>query len=198
MINKVDYNLKMKQQISTLKGKPKLLLHVCCAPCSSAVIDRLNQYFDITLYYFNPNTYPENEYNLRADQFNKLSTLPIVIAHYNHNQFLHYINGYEQQPEGGSRCQKCIELRLEKSFEYAKLNNFDFVTTTLSISPHKDALFINSCGEMLQGKYNIPYLYADFKKENGYLNSIKLSQQFNLYRQDYCGCEFSMNNSNKK
>lgn len=189
----INYNLKMKQQISALNGRTKLLLHVCCAPCSSAVIDKLNEYFDITLYYFNPNTYPENEYNLRAEQFNKLTSLPTIIEQYNHNQFLDYISGNEQAPEGGTRCQKCIELRLEKSFEYAKANKFDFVTTSLSISPHKDATFINNCGEKLQQKYNIPYLYADFKKENGYLNSIKLSKEFNLYRQDYCGCEFSIN-----
>lgn len=188
---KIDYNLKMKQQLCSLTGKPKLLLHVCCAPCSSAVIEKLKEHFNITLYYFNPNTYPESEYNLRAKQFAKLTNLPIVICKYNHNEFLQEIKGFEQCAEGETRCQKCIALRLKNSFDYAKNNNFDYVTTTLSISPHKDAQFINICGENFQQTYNIPYLYADFKKENGYLNSINLSKQYDLYRQDYCGCEFS-------
>lgn len=188
-----NYNIVMKQQIKALQSKPKLLLHVCCAPCSSAVIEKLKQFFDITLYYFNPNTYPESEYNLRAEQFGKLTDLPLIVCKYDHNQFLQSIKGFEDNVEGGQRCQKCISLRLQQSFEYAKNNNFDYVTTTLSISPHKDAQFINICGKNLQQVYNICYLYADFKKDNGYLNSINLSKQFNLYRQDYCGCEFSFN-----
>lgn len=182
----------MKHQLSCLNGKPKLLLHVCCAPCSSGVIPQLKQFFDITLFYNNPNTYPESEYILRAQQFAKLCDLPLIACEYNHNQFLEHIKGYEQDVEGGTRCQKCIALRLNNSFEYAKLNNYDYVTTTLSISPHKDADFINTCGKELETKYNVNYLYADFKKENGYLNSINESKRLDLYRQDYCGCEFSM------
>ena len=195
---KIDYNLKMKDQISQLSGKPRLLLHVCCAPCSSAVIERLKEHFNITLYYFNPNTYPQNEYILRAEQFAKLTDLPLVVCEYDHKQFLKAIEGLEDMQEGGERCQKCIGLRMGKSFEYAKANNFDFVTTTLSISPHKDTQFINNCGEELQQKYGVAYLYGDFKKENGYLNSINLSKQFDLYRQDYCGCEFSFSQKNKQ
>lgn len=183
----------MKQQLSQIKSKPSLLLHVCCAPCSSAVLERLKEHFNITLYYFNPNTYPESEYNLRAEQFAKLTDLPLVVCEYNHNQFLQQIKGYENSPECGTRCQKCIKLRLENSFKYAQTNKFNYVTTSLSISPHKDAQFINICGETLQNEYNTTYLYADFKKENGYLNSINLSKQYDLYRQDYCGCEFSFN-----
>ena len=190
---KTNYNLIMKQQISNLTGKPSLLLHVCCAPCSSAVIQKLNEYFNITLFYFNPNTYPESEYNLRFEQFEKLTNLQIIKCEYNHHQFLNEIIGLEQNKEGGYRCQKCIALRLKQSFKYAKDNGFDFVTTTLSISPHKDAEFINSIGQQFQKQYGVKYLYADFKKDNGYLNSINLSKQFNLYRQDYCGCEFSFN-----
>ncbi len=189
---KIDYNIKMQEQINTITGKPKLLLHVCCAPCSSGVLPRLKQFFDITLYYYNPNTYPENEYLLRAKQFAKLSDLPLLICDYDHSQFLNYIEGNEKDAEGGARCQKCIELRLKSSFESAKTNNFDYVTTTLSISPHKDAKFINECGQKLQQTYNVKYLYADFKKENGYLNSINESKRLDLYRQDYCGCEFSI------
>ena len=194
---KIDYNLKMKQQIHTLLGKPKLLLHVCCAPCSSAVIEKLQQFFDITLYYFNPNTYPKSEYDLRANQFLKLTKLPLIICDYDHNIFLQNIVGLENSIEGGERCQKCIKMRMEQSFKYAIDNKFDFVTTTLSISPHKDAIYINQCGEELEKIYNIPYLYADFKKENGYLNSIILSKQYDLYRQDYCGCEFSISKINE-
>ena len=191
-MQKVNYNLVMKQQLSNLKGKPTLLLHVCCAPCSSGVLPKLKEYFDITLYYYNPNTYPKDEYLLRAEQFAKLTQLPLVICDYDHNQFLSTIKGLELTTEGGTRCQKCIELRLESSFNYAKANHFDYVTTTLSISPHKDAQFINICGEKLQTKYSVNYLYADFKKDNGYLISINESKKFDLYRQDYCGCEFSI------
>ncbi len=189
---KQNYNLMMKQQISTLSGKPRLLLHVCCAPCSSGVLPKLKEYFNITLFYYNPNTYPQSEYLLRAEQFAKLSDLPIIVCDYEHNEFLNEIKGYEQSAEGGERCQKCIALRMKKSFEYALKHNYDYVTTTLSISPHKDAEFINACGKTLEQQYNMKYLYADFKKENGYLNSISESKKFDLYRQDYCGCEFSI------
>ncbi|MFQ6723961.1 MAG: epoxyqueuosine reductase QueH [Clostridia bacterium] len=189
---KQNYNLVMKQQLSNLTGKPKLLLHVCCAPCSSGVLPKLKEYFNITLFYYNPNTYPQDEYLLRAQQFAKLCDLPLIICDYDHNEFLNQIAGLQQSVEGGARCQKCIELRLDKSFEYAKQFNYDYVTTTLSISPHKDAEFINMCGQKLQQKYNVNYLYADFKKENGYLNSIAESKKYDLYRQDYCGCEFSI------
>lgn len=195
---KQNYNLMMKQQLSNLVGKPRLLLHVCCAPCSSGVLPKLKEFFDITLFYYNPNTYPKDEYVLRAEQFSKLTDLPLIVCDYDHNQFLSEIKGLEQVTEGGKRCQKCIELRLRQSFEYALANNYDYVTTTLSISPHKDAEFINMCGQKLEEDYKVNYLYADFKKENGYLNSINESKKFNLYRQDYCGCEFSIHQINLK
>ncbi len=191
-MQKQNYNLMMKQQLSNLKGKPKLLLHVCCAPCSSGVLPKLKQYFEITLFYYNPNTYPQDEYLLRAEQFAKLTDLPLIVCDYNHNEFLTEIKGLEQVKEGGARCQKCIELRLKQSFEYATKQGYDYVTTTLSISPHKDAEFINACGQKLQEEYKVNYLYADFKKENGYLNSITESKKHDLYRQEYCGCEFSI------
>ena len=190
---KTNYNNLMKQEISKLKTTPKLLLHVCCAPCSSAVIERLNM-FNLTLYYSNPNTYPQNEYILRAEQFKKFTDKPIVVEEYNHNSFLTEIKGLENELEGGTRCQKCIALRLKNSFEYAKQNGYDYITTSLSVSPHKDSEFINQEGLRLSQIYGIKFLVADFKKENGYLNSINLSKKFNLYRQDYCGCEFSITN----
>lgn len=193
---KKDYNKLMKEQIASLDYTPKLLLHVCCAPCSAGVVNRLTA-FETTLYYFNPNTYPETEYNLRFEQFGKLTNLQIIKVEYNHNDFLTKITGLEQENEGGKRCKECIRLRMEKTFEHAKANGYDYVTTSLSVSPHKNADFINHIGKELEEKYNIKYLYADFKKENGYLNSINNSKKLNLYRQDYCGCEFSVNKKEK-
>ena len=187
---KIDYNKLMKQEISSFGGKPKLLLHCCCAPCSSAVIERLKEFFDITFFYFNPNTYPESEYDLRASEFEKLG-VKIVKVEYNHEEFLNLIKGKEQDVEGGDRCKICIAFRMDKTFTYAVENNFEVVTTTLSISPHKDAEFINTIGESFEKKYGIKYLHADFKKENGYLRSIQICKDLGIYRQDYCGCEFS-------
>lgn len=190
-MNKINYNLMMKEQLSNLTGKPKLLLHVCCAPCTSGVLPVLKNFFDITLFYYNPNIYTKDEYLLRAEQFAKLTNLPIIISEYNHDEFLNVAKNLEKEVEGGKRCNECIKLRLEKSCEYAVVNKFDYISSTLSISPHKDANFINECGNNLSQTYPIKYLYADFKKENGYLNSINISKELNLYRQTFCGCEFS-------
>ena len=187
---KKDYNLIMMQEISSFGSKPRLLLHCCCAPCSSAVIERIKEFFDITFYYYNPNIYPEEEYLLRQNEFKKLG-VNVVAEEYNHNEFINIANGLESEPEGGARCRVCIAQRLNKAFEYAKNNNYDVVTTTLSISPHKDCEFINQLGEQLQAKYNIKYLHADFKKKNGYLRSIQICKELGIYRQDYCGCEFT-------
>ena len=190
-MNKINYNLMMKEQLSNLTGKPKLLLHVCCAHCTSGVLPVLKNFFDITLFYYNPNIYTKDEYLLRAEQFAKLTNLPIIISEYNHDEFLNVAKNLEKEVEGGKRCNECIKLRLEKSCEYAVVNKFDYISSTLSISPHKDANFINECGNNLSQIYSIKYLYADFKKENGYLNSINISKELNLYRQTFCGCEFS-------
>lgn len=189
---KIDYNKLMHEEISSFGDRPKLLLHCCCAPCSSAVIEKLKNYFEITYFYYNPNIYPQEEYNLRKDEFVKLG-VNVVELKYNHNEFLNVVAGYENEKEGGARCRICIAQRLDKAFEYAVNNNYEIITTTLSISPHKDAEFINKLGENLQEKYGIKYLHADFKKENGYLNSINICKEKGIYRQDYCGCEFSKN-----
>ena len=181
----------MQQEISSFGEKPKLLLHCCCAPCSSAVIERIKEFFDITFYFFNPNIYPKDEYVLRQNEFEKLG-VKIIVEEYNHDEFLKLVKGYESEQEGGARCRICIAERLSKTFEYAVENNFDLVTTTLSISPHKDAEFINILGERLQEKYGVKYLHADFKKQNGYLRSIQICKELGIYRQDYCGCEFSI------
>ena len=188
---KIDYNKLMHEEISSFGNKPKLLLHCCCAPCSSAVIERIKEFFDITFYFYNPNIFPKDEYELRSDEFKKLG-VKIVKAEYIHQDFLNVVKGKENEQEGGVRCQICIAERLDKTFQYAIENNFDVVTTTLSISPHKDCEFINLLGERLQEKYGVKYLHADFKKQNGYLRSIQICKELGIYRQDYCGCEFSM------
>lgn len=192
---KIDYNKLMHDEISSFGYKPKLLLHCCCAPCSSAVIEKLKEYFDITYLYFNPNIFPENEYVLRREQFEKLGVKVVDIG-YEHDKFLDLVKGMENESEGGRRCNVCIAMRMDKAFEYAKSHNFDIVTTTLSISPHKNAEFINLTGENLEKKYKIKYLHADFKKENGFLRSTQIAKQVNMYRQNYCGCEFSANHQN--
>ena len=190
---KIDYNKLMKQEISNLSSKPRLLLHCCCAPCSSAVIERLSQFFDITYFYYNPNIFPEEEYKHRGEEFNKLG-IKIVELKYNHADFLKIAKGLENEPEGGQRCKVCIAQRLNKTFEFALENDFDMVSTTLSISPHKDAEFINQLGETYEKKFGIKFLHADFKKENGYLRSIQICKEKGIYRQEYCGCEFGKSN----
>ena len=187
---KIDYNKLMHNQIDELSGKPSLVLHVCCAPCSSAVIPRLEQYFNLTYVYYNPNIYPETEYLKRKEQFKKLN-VHLVDTEYNHNKFLQTVKGLEQEKEGGARCRACIAMRMRYAYEYAKKVGAEYVTTTLSISPHKDAEFINKTGQDLEKEFGIKYLYADFKKENGYLQSTKISAERGIYRQNYCGCEFS-------
>ena len=182
----------MHEEISSFGEKPKLLLHCCCAPCSSAVIERIKEFFDITFYYYNPNIFPNEEYELRKQEFQKLG-VNVLSENYNHEEFLNLVKGRENEKEGGSRCQICIAQRMDKAFQYAVDNNFDVVTTTLSISPHKDCEYINLLGERLQEKYGVKYLHADFKKQNGYLRSIQICKELGIYRQDYCGCEFSMN-----
>ena len=193
---KIDYNKLMHEEISSFGNKPKLLLHCCCAPCSSAVIERIKEFFEITFYYYNPNIYPREEYLMRENEFKKLG-VKVVAEQYNHEEFLKLVKGKENEKEGGGRCQICIAQRLNKAFEYAVLNNYDVVTTTLSISPHKDCEFINLLGERLQEKFGVKYLHADFKKQNGYLRSIQICKELGIYRQDYCGCEFSKTDINK-
>ena len=198
-MNKVDYNLKMEEIIQGLDNKPKLLLHSCCGPCSSSVIERIKNNFEITVIYYNPNIYPEEEYLLRkSEQIKLLEILNInyMDCDYNENEFLNYIQGLEFECEGGARCVKCFELRLNYTAKMGAENNYEYFGTTLTVSPHKNAQFINILGEKIQEKHKINYLYSDFKKKNGYLNSIKLSEKYSLYRQNYCGCRFSLNGEN--
>ena len=178
---------------------PRLLLHSCCAPCSSYVLEYLTQYFSITVLYYNPNIYPPEEFDKRARELRRLiSEMPVehevtfVEGRYEPWEFYGMAEGLEDLPEGGERCFGCYRQRLEEAAAAAKKGGFDYFTTTLSISPMKNAAKLNEIGAELAGKYGVPYLYSDFKKRDGYKRSIELSAQYGLYRQDYCGCEFSL------
>lgn len=182
--------------IKNYKTKPKLLLHACCGPCSSYVIEYLSKYFNITIYYYNPNTYPEVEYIRRFDELSRFimnfnNDVNIIEEQYNSKEFYNSIKGLEHLGEKSQRCYNCYKLRMKKTALYAKNNNYDYFTTTLSISPYKNAEWINEIGKKIENELGIKYLYSDFKKKNGYKRSLELSREYKLYRQDYCGCVYS-------
>ena len=190
----LNYNEEMKKIISNLDSNNKLLLHSCCGPCSTAVIERLKDYFDITILYYNPNIEPKDEYIKRKEEQLKVLkeyNIKFKDIDYLNEEYRKKVIGYEKEPENGARCLICYELRLEKTAILAKENSFDYFATTLTVSPYKNAKVINEIGLKLQDKYEIKYLLSDFKKEDGYKKSIELSKKYNLYRQDYCGCLFS-------
>lgn len=190
----INYNEEMKKIISNLDDHNRLLLHSCCGPCSSSVIERLRDYFDITVIYYNPNIEPKEEYEKRkSEQLRLLNELGIKFMDidYLNNEYHDKVKGYETEPENGLRCPLCFELRLDKTASLAKENKFDFFGTTLTVSPHKNSKIINEIGLKLEDKYKIKYLVSDFKKEDGYKRSIELSKKYDLYRQDYCGCLYS-------
>lgn len=200
---KTNYQLIMEDIINKLDNKPKLLLHACCGVCSSAVLERLNNFFDITILFYNPNIYPEEEYIKRLETqkeiINKMNlNVNLMDIEYNQEEFTKISKGLEQEKEGGERCTKCYLLRLEKTAELAQLEGFEYFCTTLSISPYKNAEKLNKIGHILEEKYQVKYLYSDFKKKNGYKRSTELAKQYNLYRQDYCGCEYSLIESREK
>ena len=196
-MNKVNYDTLMIKEIERIKeknAKPKLLLHSCCAPCSSACIERLKEHFDLTVYYYNPNIDGEEEYDKRANEqirLCKLLGVNCIIEKFSSNDFYDKVKGLEKEIEGGSRCEKCFTLRLSKTIEFAKANGYDYFATTLTVSPLKNAKLINEIGEKLARGTGLKYLPSDFKKKGGYLRSIELSKEYDLYRQNYCGCEFS-------
>ena len=184
--------------IENLNYIPNLLLHSCCAPCSSYCIEYLSNYFNITIYYYNPNISPIEEYEKRKNEqikfineFKTTNKLNIIDSDYNYDDFLNVINGLENEPEGGSRCNKCYLLRMDKTAKKASDLKYDYFATTLTVSPYKNSKKINEIGYLLEKKYKIKYLPSDFKKKNGYKRSIELSKEYNLYRQNYCGCVFS-------
>ena len=196
----MNYQVVLDETLKKLDGKKKLLLHACCAPCSSYVIEYLSEYFDITILYYNPNIDTEEEFNHRLEElkrfireFKTKNPVKVISLGYDNTEYLDEISGLEEEKEGGSRCYKCFKLRLTKSCIYAKDNNFDYFTTTLTISPLKNSRVLNEIGHDLEQEYGINYLYSDFKKREGYKRSIVLSREYNLYRQDYCGCKFSKN-----
>ena len=195
---------KTLEKLTKEERVPKLLLHSCCAPCSSYVLEYLSQYFEITVFYYNPNIYPESEYTKRIWEQQKLiEELPakhpisFMAGPYDKERFYEMTSGLEHVKEGGARCMKCYELRLREAARIAKNAGFDYFTTTLSISPLKKAERLNEIGQRLGEEYEVEYLLSDFKKKNGYKRSIELSKIYGLYRQDYCGCEFSMENRDK-
>ena len=207
MANKRNYQKELDRLIENLQkeGKvPNLFLHSCCAPCSSYVLEYLSRYFEITVFYYNPNIYPAEEYHERAaeqkrfiDQFPAEHKISYIEGTYDTKRFYEMAKGLEKVPEGGERCFKCYELRLRESAMLAKAGGFDYFTTTLSISPLKNAEKLNEIGEMLEAEYGVKYLTSDFKKKNGYKRSTELSKEYELYRQNYCGCIFSQNQYEK-
>ena len=201
-MNKINYQKELDKVIEVLQRQgrvPRLLLHSCCAPCSSYVLEYLSRYFEITVFYYNPNIYPPEEFGKRVEEQKRLiAQLPaehpisFLDGPYEPERFYEMARGLEQIPEGGERCFKCYRLRLSETAEMARAGKYDYFTTTLSISPLKNAEKLNEIGGQLAKDYGVDYLYSDFKKRNGYKRSTELSREYGLYRQDYCGCVFSM------
>ena len=189
---KENYDKLLKKIIEELEYKPNLLLHSCCAPCSSYVISFLHNYFNITILYYNPNIYPKGEYEKRKEEqinlIKNFNNVNFMDCDYDNETYNRLVKGLENEPEKGRRCDICFKLRLEKTAVLAKNNNFDFFGTTLTVSPYKNSTLINDIGSSLGNEYGIKWLYSDFKKDNGYKKSIELSKEYNLYRQNYCGC----------
>jgi len=190
----MNYDVEMKKIIESLNYKPKLLLHSCCAPCSTTVIERLKEHFDITIIYYNPNIEPIEEYEKRKQEQIKIIkeyNLNILDCDYDNQLFHNMSKGLENEPEKGIRCHKCYRLRLDYTAKKAKESNFEYFGTTLTVSPYKLSNIINEIGLDLEKTYNVKFLVSDFKKQNGYKRSIELSNIYNLYRQNYCGCIYS-------
>lgn len=207
-MNKINYNNTLNKIIEEIKlqnNTPSLLLHSCCAPCSSSVLTKLASYFDITVFYYNPNITIEEEYIKRKQEeinfiaqinenanFVKKTQIKFLDADYNNKIFFEKVKGHEKEREGGNRCKICYELRLDATAQKAFDLKFNYFGTTLTVSPYKNSEILNEIGEKLQNKYDVKFLFSDFKKEDGYKKSIELSKEYNLYRQDYCGCVFSL------
>lgn len=192
----MNYHNKLLEIIASLRHRPKLLLHSCCGPCSTTVLAFLVDYFDITVLYYNPNIEPVEEYEERKkeqirfiEEFNN-EHITFLNCDYANADFRNQVVGLEKEKEGGARCAVCFKLRLERTAKLAKEKDFEYFGTTLTVSPHKNSQIINQIGSLLADKYKVKYLYSDFKKKDGYKKSIELSKKYNLYRQDYCGCEF--------
>lgn len=198
MNNKINYQKKLDQLLESIEGTPKLLLHSCCGPCSSYILEYLTEYFEIFLLYYNPNIYPEKEYWRRLEEqkdvigkIEKANPIHMIEGEFEPKDFYDSVKGLEDSGEGSERCFSCYRFRLEEAAKKGKEKGCDYFTTTLSISPYKNASKLNEIGQVMEEKYNIKYLYSDFKKKGGYQRSLELSRDYDLYRQDYCGCVFS-------
>lgn len=198
MQQNVNYHRKLDERLKTISEPQRLLLHCCCAPCSSYVLEYLSEFFEITCFFYNPNISPQAEFDKRAMELERLISaqphkypVSLVVEKYNIEEFFAAVKGLEKIKEGGERCFKCYRLRLEAAAKYAKEYNFDYFCSTLSISPLKNAQKLNEIGEELSEMYKIPHLPNDFKKKGGYKRSVELSAEYDLYRQNYCGCVFS-------
>ena len=196
-MRQVNFDKEMQKIIDAhaKKGeKPRLLMHSCCAPCSTACIERVKDFFDLTIYFYNPNMDSQSEYDLRLNEqekYCKAQGVNFVFEPYQNEQFLSVAKGFEHYNEGGARCERCFDLRLRKTAEYAKQNGFDYFATTLTVSPLKNAKKLNEIGLKIESEVMVKFLPSDFKKNNGYLRSTELSKENNMYRQNYCGCVFS-------
>ncbi len=207
MNQNVNYQKELDKKIKKLQEDqivPTLLIHSCCAPCSSYVLEYLSQYFHITVLYYNPNIYPPEEYDMRVSEQKRLidelpAKYPIqfLAGRYIPEEFYEIAKGYENAKEGEERCFRCYSLRLNEAAKVAKEMGFDYFTTSLTISPLKKAVKLNEIGEALGKKYGVKYLMSDFKKREGYKRSIELSNEYHLYRQNYCGCVFSARDANE-
>ncbi len=194
----MNYELEMQKQLNYLSGIKKLLIHACCAPCSSAVLEYLTNYFEITILFYNPNITEIDEYKKRLkelkeyiEKINYKNKITLIEGKYEPNKFFAISKNLEKEPEKGKRCYSCYKLRMKEAAKYAKENNYDYFTTVLTISPLKNATWVNEIGEQLSKEYSINYLYSDFKKKERYKRTLELSNKYNLYRQDYCGCIYS-------
>ena len=213
-MNKINYQKELEKIIASLQKPEKVFLHSCCAPCSIYCMEYLRRYFDVTVFYYNPNIMDETEYRKRVaeqkrliDAYNRIEAdtdgnrlfpISFVEGKYDVDNYLQAVKGLEDSPEGGSRCSRCFELRLRESARVAKEMGMDYFTTTLTISPLKNAQLINEIGGRIGEEYGIAFLPSDFKKNNGYLRSIELSKVYDLYRQNYCGCDFSKSIENNE
>lgn len=201
---KVNYQIEMERELARIAEsgrRPRLLLHCCCAPCSSYVLERLNSIFEIAVFFYNPNIYPQAEFEKRVEEQRRFvaempheGRIEVIRGDYDPDAFLRMCRGHEEDPEGGERCTRCFRLRLSETAKLAAWRGDDYFTTTLSISPLKDAQRLNAIGSECARNFGVPYLFSDFKKKNGYKRSCELSAQYGLYRQDYCGCIFSQRN----
>lgn len=204
---KENYGLLFESEMAKIEKsgtKPRLLMQACCAPCSSYVLEYIASKFDLSVYFYNPNISPADEFSLRLAELERFVTeaghsgVKIVSPNYDPAEFFDAVRGMEEIPEGGERCRRCYELRLRKTAEAARAGGYDYFCTTLSISPHKNAQWINEIGKSLEKECGVKWLWSDFKKKNGYKRSIELSKQYGLYRQDWCGCVYSKIEAEKR